>query len=450
VLTEKIAATDFTGYTIQYPPMFLWGECNRIKKTDEWNILAEDDRPGLYVHIPFCDQKCKFCRYFSQEKIEEEDIGKFLACLEKEARFYSGYFKKRKMHSLYIGGGTPSILNDLQLKTLFRIIGENFEFKDHVQKCIEINPNNSSYEKMRAMKEFGINRLTIGIQTLTPEVLKEMDRKQTDRETICAINWAKELGFENINIDLMAGLPGETMESFKKTMQKVVGFNPDMVHVHPFYPTPYTEFMKEGNVLLSQEMDMRQKMSQTGSDMLRKKGYREIKFDAQGKRESARNVQLSDAIENISSYVGLGPGAVSHIKGKLRYVNCDDVTEYCSALNKGILPVMRKCKLSKHDEMVYYLTSCLRYGRVSKKEFYAYFKIKIEAVFGKVISYLKRRNLILEDENNFYLTSKNIGEYLIYSKYFYGPRLLENAKKALNYNKQPRILNHGEIEYMCL
>ena len=450
LLTEKIAETDFTGYTIQYPPMFLWKKAKSIKNITQWQNISKEDRLGIYIHIPFCNQKCNFCRYFSKKRTATKELDKYLNYLEKEINLYSVYFKNKKIHSLYIGGGTPSILNKNQLIKLFKIIILNFNFIDNAQKCIEVNPSSTNYEKLKIMKEFDINRLTIGIQTLTKNVLENMNRKQTEEEAIEALKQAKKLGFENVNVDLMSGLPGETINSFKKTVEKITDLRPDMIHIHPFYPTPYTQFMKSGNCLSNNAMDLRYKMTEIGSKMLQSKGYNNIKFDALGKKESARNIQLSDAIEHISSYIGFGPGAISHIKGKLRYVNFDNIDRYYSNTDQKKLPIMQKYKLTEKDEMIYYVTSCLRYGNVSKKGFYKLFDKKITEIFREIIEYLATRGIMVEDKNNIYLNFKNIGEYLIYSKYFYDKKTLEKIRQLINYGRREKNLSKEGIRYMCL
>jgi oxygen-independent coproporphyrinogen-3 oxidase len=423
-MTAKIAQTDFAGYTIQYPPMFSWHKAKNIKRISEWGKIDKNDKLGLYIHVPFCQQKCNFCRYFSKAETTSRDLDKYLDYLQKEISLYQSYFRRRNFHSLYIGGGTPSILNNSQLVTLFNLIGRNFNFVSKAQKCIEVNPQSTNLTKLRILKKYGINRLTIGVQTLNQQALKLANRQQTVKAALLAIIWAKKIKFKNINIDLMAGLPGETMESFTQTLRKIISLKPGMIHVHPFYPTDNTGFIKSGKIYNENDFLLRQQLQNLSAQLLAKAGYGDIKFDASGLSMEARNIQLSDAIESVSSYLGLGPGAVSHLRNKLRYVNYDSFSKYRKCLEQKSLPIMKICPLKKKDEMIYYLTACLRYGPVSKTKFKKLFKVDLTDVFASEIRSLRERGLIFENNKYLGLEIKNLEDYAIYSKYFFDSNLI--------------------------
>jgi len=448
-ITEKIAETDFTGYTVQYPPLMTWKPIDN-KLISEWESICSNDKLGLYIHIPFCSEKCTFCRYYSERLLNKKNIGRFLNSLRKEIYLYKLYLKNKKFSTLYIGGGTPTIFDEMQLRELFLIIDENFKFVKDAQKCIEATPNTLNNEKLKIIKEFGINRLTIGIQTLTSSVLKNANRYHPGMRKMVsrAILQARDVGIDRINVDLMAGLPGETERSFTKMFNEAIQFMPDMVHIHPFYPTSYTKFMRKGSRLSEKDMDLRNKMSSFAKDILISSGYKSIKFDAMGKDEKSKNIQLSDAIENISSYLGLGPGAVSHIRDKIRYVNFDDVKLYISNLSKKQAPIMKGVILKTKDEMIYYVIACLRYGEVSKIGFFKIFKKQLKEVFNNEIEYLKERKLIVEEKDRIVARFNNIGEYLVYSKYFY-PTNLVNYFKRKYFTKQRELLE-VDTKYMLL
>jgi oxygen-independent coproporphyrinogen-3 oxidase len=448
-ITEKIAEKDFTGYTIQYPPLDTWKQINR-RLIYGWNDIALNDYLGLYIHIPFCKEKCSFCRYFSEKLSKQENIDKFIYFLKTEFSLYSHYFKNKKFRTLYIGGGTPTILNELQLKELFESINQNFKFANNNQMCIEATLNTLNPDKLAIMKDFGINRLTVGIQTLTPGVLQAVNREQPEakRQLREIILQSRKAGIKSINIDIMSGLPGETIKTFEKVINYVVGLSPDMIHVHPFYPTAYTNFMKNGNRLSRKDMNLRNEMSILAKDIIISKGYKNIKFDAFGMNEDSRNIQLSDAIEHIGSYIGFGPGATSHLKNRFRYVNYDNKDKYFLYLLNKKLPIMKGIELNAKDEMIYYVTACLRYGEVSKKSFYKIFRKHITSVFNNEISYLKQRKLITEEEDIIIFRSNNIGEYLVYSKYFYSKSMINLCYK--NVHTIDDVMSEKDIKYILL
>ena len=212
------------------------------------------------------------------------------------------------MEKIYFGGGTPAILNCAQIDRIFKLLFKNFDFSKCKQITFEGNPNFLDKEKLALLKKSGVNRLTIGVQSLNGTVIKKTNRFQTEEAFIYSYNNARKLGIRFINIDLMAGLPGQSLRDFMQTIGKVVKLKPDMVHIHPFYPTENSLFMQNGGKLTKNNMLIREEMCQKGSMVLRKFGYSNLKFDAMGNNIEARNIQLSDAIEYNSPFLGLGPG----------------------------------------------------------------------------------------------------------------------------------------------
>ncbi|RLC36574.1 MAG: hypothetical protein DRH33_06770 [Candidatus Nealsonbacteria bacterium] len=451
-ITEKAAAVDFTGYTVQYPPMLFWKKINQdeereIRKSWEKRARKNLKRVGLYIHIPFCNQRCSYCRYFSKGKVSKSLIEKYLRFLEKEVRIYRNILGKISFRTLYIGGGTPSILSKNQLDKLFRVIYSNFNFRNCIQVAFEANPDSLSYQKLKLLKQHKVNRLTIGVQTLDDKVLKAVNRIQDKKSVYDSYRDARKVGISWINVDLMAGLPLQNVESFRESLEEIIKLRPDMVHIHPFYPTPYTQFEKKGGYLSPENVHLRSQMVFLGNKILTEAGYKEIKFDAAGLNPQARNIQLSDAIEYNSPFLGLGAGAASHLTYFFRYVNYDNLRDYFNSLKRNILPIYLGYKLSKKDEMVYYVTANLRYREVSKRNFRKLFKKNIEDIFSQEINYLIKRGKIIDKEDKILLKSGSLGEYAIYSKYFYDKELIENCKKLFKIDKSSR-LKKEEIE--CL
>lgn len=451
VISKKIADSDFSGYTFQYPPLFSWenydGEKN-VKKYWETRLSRKNDYIGIYVHIPFCKQRCTYCRYFSKKLEKKEELDRFLFLLKREINILSGYFKKQKIHTLYIGGGTPSILSSKQIEELFKHLQASFDFSQCRQTVFEGNPDFLTFSKLKLLKKYNVSRLTIGVQSLDQKVIDFSNRFQMSGSFQRCMKNAKKVGIETINVDLMIGLPQQSNESFLKTLDEVVSFNPDMVHLHPFFPTNLTTFMKENNKISLREIKKREKMSELGQLILKKNGYGENELDANSKSKKDINFQLSDAIEHNSSFLGLGPGAVSHIAGSLRYANCNDLTAYEEVLGTGSLLILSSCKLSDMDDMIYYITSCLRYGKVDKKKFFDIFGKNIDEVFSKEIAYLVKRKKIKNTTEFLLPIFKNLGEYTVFSKYFYNEKLVTAIKKK--FFSSGRFLKNKETDALFM
>ena len=178
VITEKVAETDFTGYTTQYPPLLIWDDnIDDLAIKRLWKNALRDNgnKFGIYIHVPYCKQKCTFCRYFSVELNDggTTELENFLNSLEKEICIYKDVFLKASVSTLYFGGGTPAILNCAQIDRIFKLLFKNFDFSKCKQITFEGNPNFLDKEKLALLKKSGVNRLTIGVQSLNGTVIKK-------------------------------------------------------------------------------------------------------------------------------------------------------------------------------------------------------------------------------------------------------------------------------------
>ncbi len=450
-ITQAIANTDFTGYTFQYPPLFLWKQAFlKSQALNAWKKNIGDDKLlkhlGIYIHIPFCPHKCTYCRYFSVELQEKSILRTYLKALANEMKIYGKILKKTSISTLYLGGGTPAMLSENQINSLFKLIHEEFDLSQCKQICFEGNPDFLDFRKLEILKRWNVKRLTIGVQSLDGKVINAVKRYQTQGAFLDCFRMARQLKIEHINIDIMAGLPKQTLNSFLATLKQVIDLRPDMIHVHPFYPTSFTLFSRKGLFLSEKNSRDRKQMSSLSAMLLEKAGYKPILFDANGLKQSSRNIQLSDAIEYNSPFLGLGAGAVSHVPYHLRYLNHKDISKYIKALNKKTIPVYSEIQLTKQDEMIAYIISALRYGEINKKKFKKLFNKDIEINFKSIIYNLAKRNKILNLSDKIVSQMRDIGDYSIFSKFFYSQGILsESRKKIGEFEKRGIIINKKEL-----
>lgn len=431
-ISDKIDDTDYSGYTIQYPPMFIW------KKTGGKDVLAGwggslgeySEKVGLYLHIPFCVKRCNYCRYYSVE-LRQYSIKSYVEDLKKEIEMYSEVFKKLKFKTLYVGGGTPSLLSLVDMKNLFSHVFNKFDLSECEQFVFEGTSDFLSLDKLKYLQSLGLNRLTLGVQTLDNYILRKVNRFQDNNEFYRCFKDARKVGIRNINVDLMAGLEGQNFDSFEKTLSRVIKINPDMIHVHPFLPAVFSEYTREGNIIDNKKRLEILKMIRYSQLVLKKNGYKETRFDSDAKRKDATNLQLSYAIEYNSSYLGLGAGAVSHATGYLRYANIPDVATYSDFINKKKLPVKLGYKLTWKDEAVYFISSVLRYKGISKRDFRKLFGRNVEEFFPGDIRDLEKLGKIRVDETNIHSLMDGYKDHSIYSKYFYSDKIIKECLKKM-------------------
>ena len=195
---------------------------------------------GLYIHIPFCIKKCKYCD-FNSFKLNIEEKKKYINALEKEMKLYKDKVKNMEIDSIFVGGGTPSVLNEEEIRTLFKKIKENFKIKDNAEITMECNPGTINEKKLIAMKESGVNRLSLGLQAVQNHHLKYIGRIHTYEEFEENYLEAKRVGFNNINIDLMYALPNQSEDDWKETLEKVVKLNPTHISAYSLILEENTE-----------------------------------------------------------------------------------------------------------------------------------------------------------------------------------------------------------------
>ncbi len=280
---------------------------------------------GLYIHIPFCRQKCRYCDFASYAG-KENLIDTYLQALAAEAARYKGNY----FDTLYIGGGTPSLLSVNQLQKLIQIISQNFRLVgDFSESTIEANPESLTREKLDFLRQQGINRLSIGLQSFDDTVLKHIGRIHTVDMFLRAYENARAAGFENINVDLIAGLPGQTKIQFLEGVKKLIALAPQHISVYGLQIEEGTPFAYEG--LQADEDLLREELEQIHED-LPKAGYvhYEISNFARAGKESKHN---SNYWQN-GEYLGLGAAAASYQKG-VRRSNTSDLCAYINQIKAG-------------------------------------------------------------------------------------------------------------------
>ena len=417
-LSEYIDSTDYSSYTLQYPPPFL-GE-NDFEKSAFHKSFLGVEKTGIYIHVPFCDTKCSFCRYYSFVKKDQDLYNVYVEYLCREALLYRKSLSDYCIiDSLYIWWGTPSILSKENLERLLWYIFDIFKFSDDFQFCFEANPSSVTHEKVKVLKKYNCHRFTLWVQSMDPLVLKKVIRFQTKKEVTQSIIWAKQERIPYINIDLMLGITDQTLKSFLKDLYQIIALKPHMIHLHTFCPT---ELTIDGSVD-KKTVRLQQEMNRLWYALLKKYGFQDIEWDALGTDENASNKQLKQAI-SLWKYIWLWTSAVG-FNWDMRYINTDSIEEYFKSIELNHFPVKFAKKLRMVDNMRQYIIYQMRYGKIYREEYRRKFGEDIMVMFQEVISYLEWRGIskITLEYISFDFSSPQ--EYQIYSKYFYDERIIE-------------------------
>lgn len=283
---------------------------------------------GIYIHIPFCKQKCYYCDFVSYSN-KCSEVKEYIESLKKEIEEFD--FSNYKVTSIYIGGGTPSYIDSIYIVEILSELKEKLkcnliEFKD-IEITIEVNPGTVDKKKLNDYKKLGINRLSIGLQSTKNDILKKIGRIHTYQEFLEIYKLARETGFKNINIDLMIGIPGQKIGDLKNTLQDIIKLEPEHISVYSLIieeNTPIEKMLEKGEIKLPDE-DLERNMYWYVKNTLELNGYNhyEISNFAKLGKESRHNLNCW----NQEEYIGFGVAAHSYLND-IRFSNTINVEEY--------------------------------------------------------------------------------------------------------------------------
>lgn len=356
----------------------------------------------LYVHIPFCVKKCKYCDFLSFPQGGEVKR-KYVDKLLEEIRLVSGGYEDRQISSIFIGGGTPSVLPGAWMEELFAYLRKYFNIEETAEISVEANPGTVSEEKLVAYKRAGINRLSLGLQSSNDRELKALGRIHTYGEFLESFYLARAAGFQNINVDLMCALPGQTVESFMETLEKTADLNPEHISAYSLIVEEGTPFYDiygegEGTSLLPDEEEER-KMYHKTREFLRSRGYERYEISNYAKRgkECRHNVGYWTGIP----YLGLGLGASSYVNG-MRFRNERDLKKYLNEMPGKRLD--EEILTPKDMQEEFFFVGLRMVQGVSLEQFEETFGVTAEEVYPGLMERFVKEGAALLEEGRFRLT----------------------------------------------
>jgi len=362
----------------------------------------------LYLHIPFCVSKCKYCDFLSAPSGEEQRQI-YVERLCRRIRYWSDVIHNYgyEIVSIFVGGGTPSILTEAQITQVFEAVHESFPIREDAEITLEMNPGTDVKDKLPVYRELGINRLSMGLQSADNEELKCLGRIHTYEDFRQVYQWAREAGFTNINVDLMSAIPGQTLESYEDTLRKVADLEPEHISAYSLIieeGTPFYERYGEGRHAeeLPDEDIERQMYVRTG-EILEDYGYHryEISNYAKDGYECRHNLGYWDRKE----YLGLGAGA-SSLMDHIRWKEPDHIGP-----STGLVLEEREdfTRLRRKDEMEEFMFLGLRkINGVSEYDFYKSFRVSMDEIYKDSIENLIKAGLLVREEDRIRLTDRGI------------------------------------------
>ncbi|MBC2283322.1 radical SAM family heme chaperone HemW [Listeria booriae] len=339
---------------------------------------------AVYIHIPFCEHICYYCD-FNKVFLEGQPVDEYVDLLIKEMEMVTGRHTMSPVETVFVGGGTPTTLTEAQLAKLCSAISRLFPMTENAEFSFEANPGDLSISKLQVMKDYGVNRLSMGVQSFNNELLKKIGRIHTVDDVYQSVNNAKQVGFENVSIDLIFSLPGQTEADFEDTLTKALDLDLPHYSAYSLIIEPKTIFynlMQKGKLILpgeDAEANMYEKLMSTMEKHGRKQ-Y-EISNFAKPGYESRHNI----VYWSNEHYFGFGAGAHGYI-GETRYANYGPLKKYMQPLQNGDLPIFQQKELSLKEKMEEEMFLGLRkVAGVDKAHFQAKFGQSLDATFANAI-----------------------------------------------------------------
>lgn len=357
----------------------------------------KQEQAGLYIHIPFCLNKCGYCSFYSMDSVHL--ISEYITALKKEIRYYRKIFSS--FDTVYIGGGTPSLLAPRQLAEFLSAITQYYNLDKNAEITLEANPGDISLEYLKDVRSIGINRLNIGVQSFNDKILKLLGRRHSAKEAIAAIEAARKAGFNNLGLDLMYGVHGLGIQSWMNTLQQAVSFSPEHLSCYQLSldeKTPlYKKYVSEGWHLPDENTEL--KLFLTTAEELENAGYmhyevsnfaRHDKFKSRHNRKYWRHIP----------YLGLGPASNSFLDNK-RWWNKASVEIYIKGITTGKMAVEDSEFLSTEQLQLEALFLGLRTKEgINLKHYKTKYSIDLLADKKTVINALIKNKLV-EIQNGF-------------------------------------------------
>lgn len=379
----------------QYPPL------NYMNK-GEVNDIWRREIIHLYIHIPYCVKKCGFCYYKSVASSDGSVPEEYVSALKKEIRAYAlmPEIQSKNVRSLYIGGGTPTLLSEEQMGSLLSLVMQCFNFTSDFEFCSEAYPGpETTFSKINVLKSFGLQRLSLGCQSLDEEVLKANECNHDTKEFYTVFELARKAEIRTINIDLMSGLVGQSIESFMATINEIIKLKPENISIYKmevYLNNAIYKRLRQGSITLISDEDEINYV---------KRGYARL-LEMGYSFANHYNFMIApehDHIQRRGLWNGedmLGVGASAHsCMNSFMFQDEPRIDNYIESLNRGEMPVVRAHEISKKEEMVQRVVLGLKNLKICRIQFLREFGMEIMDVFPEQFKMLEKEGFVKIKDN---------------------------------------------------
>jgi len=381
--------TDVGSYFIaNYPPFSLW-EPEHVPEIRR-ALASEPDRSvtmGLYIHIPFCRKRCRFCYFRVYTNQNAQAIENYVGALEHEFELLSQQagVQGRTLRFAYFGGGTPSYLSSKQLRSLHDRLSEYLSWETAEEVTFECEPGTLSLEKVKTLKDIGVTRVSLGVENFNDEILENNGRAHLSPEIFRAYDWLQQVGFPQVNVDLIAGMIGESDDNWANCIEQVKKLEPDNITIYQMelpHNTLISREIKELGVISPiAGWAIKRRWVSEAMDSLLAAGYNISSGNELVRSLDTDHFVYRDHLFRGSDILATGVSSFGHFQG-VHYQNFDQLEQYVQGVASGELPIHRALVPTKHQELIREVVLQLKEGRISARPFRAKFGVDIFEEFA--------------------------------------------------------------------
>jgi oxygen-independent coproporphyrinogen-3 oxidase len=403
--------------TIYYPPIPMYGGSDQAAILD--GLKYDGSRPSsVYIHIPFCRSRCLYCHWMVNVGSTEREVDDYLGSLAREMALWKEKFGVRKVRprSMLVGGGTPTALSPKQTGRLFRDLKSAIDFGECTQVTCETEPGSilgePGLDKLRVMKDNGVDRISLGVQAFDDESLKDMGRQHSSSDVMKAMEQIRKVGFDSLSVDLIYGYPGCTPEKWLATLETALSLDVDAFQLYRLRIVPHgdrvgtikTRFDTSPEIFPTVEEIY--EMKQLGSLVAGRGGLEETSRRLFAKGPAHTSHYLTDHTDRLYDVIGFGASAWSNVQGRFYLNTGESLDRYAAILEDGVLPINRGRTRTADDERRWAIAVPLKHNGLSKKKFHELTGGSVSEAFPRHIECLKKYGLVEEDGDTLKLTGR--------------------------------------------
>lgn len=413
--TDTSGSTEVGSYFISnYPPFSLWTHDEVPKTLDRFQ--AEPDRSvpmGMYIHIPFCRKRCKFCYFRVYTNQNAKAIERYVQSLLREVETVSQQagVSGRGLEFVYFGGGTPSYLSARQLLSLRERMSEFISWDQAEEVTFECEPGTLSLEKVKTLKEIGVTRVSLGIENFDDQILEENGRAHLSPEVGQAYEWITQVGFPQVNVDLIAGMIGESDANWQRNLERVAEMRPDNITIYQMelpFNTLISKEMKEAGVSSPvADWATKRRWANEAIDFLIAEGYQLSSGNELVRNRDTDHFVYRDNVWRGCDLLGIGVSSFGHFQG-MHYQNLDQIEQYIDSVEAGRLPINRAFEPSQHQLLIREFVLQLKEGSLKAQPFQDKFGVDVLSEFRDALSNQQAAGYLEIESDGVSLTRKGL------------------------------------------